>query len=105
MDTFLITLGILVALGYGVYRILQIKLDTGLAPRIMRQLERDVGMHDAPRRQPDDIFAMLHEATRDPRHRPTIIDAEFEEIRPVAPEMLKCTTRRIGTPSPLRRHR
>ena len=105
MTSFFIGLGILLGLGYGVYRILQIKLDTGLAPRIMRQLERDVGMHDAPRRQPDNIFAMLHEATQNPPRRPTIIDADFEEVRPVAPEMLKSTTRRIGAPPPLRRHR
>ena len=96
MTSFLITLGILLGLGVAVYRILQIKLDYGLAPRLRRQLERDVGMHDAPGRQPDNIFAMLHEATRDPGRRPTIIDAEFEEVRPVAPEMLKSTRRRYG---------
>lgn len=104
MNSFLIGLGILLGLGYGVYRILQIKLDTGLAPRIMRQLQRDAGMHDAPRREPDDIFAMIHETTHEPRRRPTIIDAEFKEVRPVAPEVLKCTKLRSGTPPPLRRH-
>ncbi len=104
MTSFFIGLGILLGLGYGVYRILQIKLDTGLAPRIMRQLERDVGMHDAPRRQPDNIFAMLHETTRDPRRRPSIIEAEFEEV-PVAPEVLKSTRCQTATPLPFRRHR
>ena len=102
---FFIVLGILGALGYAAYRILQMPLYTDLGPRLMRQMERDIMGHDAPRRQPDDVFVMLHEATRAASQRPPTIDADFEEVRPIARERLKYTTRQIGSGPPLRRRR
>ena len=101
---FLIIAGILVAVGYVAYRILQTPLYTDLGPRLMRQMERDIMGREAshasrtPRHRPVEPWDMLHQATRpSPRRRPTIIDADFKVIRPPSALTQSPSRPRIGT--------